>query len=76
MLPVCESMVEALGEVPLLMKLGLKFRVDIERTVTNWAEKQPLTWCPKCGIGVQITKVQKKGEEEIKCSRCKHVWKF
>ena len=72
----CESIAKALGEIPLLMKLGLKFRVDIERTITNWAEKQPLTWCPKCGIGVQITKVQKKGEEEIRCSKCKHVWRI
>lgn len=37
----CDTM-KAMSEIPELMDIGLKFRVDVKRTTTNWAEKERL----------------------------------
>jgi DNA polymerase I-like protein with 3'-5' exonuclease and polymerase domains len=38
----CRETMKAMSEVSELMNVGLKFRVDVKRTVTNWAEKENL----------------------------------
>jgi len=38
----CRSIIKAMSEVAELMRIGLKFRVDIAKTVTNWAKKETL----------------------------------
>jgi DNA polymerase I-like protein with 3'-5' exonuclease and polymerase domains len=38
----CYDTIKALGEIPLLMELDLKFRIDVERTTTSWANKKKL----------------------------------
>ena len=38
----CIDTIAAMGKIPLLMKVGLKFRVDVERTTTSWTEKKTL----------------------------------
>jgi len=38
----CRETIKCMSEVAELMDVGLKFRVDVKRTVTNWAEKQEL----------------------------------
>jgi len=38
----CRETMKTMSEVAELMDVGLKFRVDIARTTTNWAEKESL----------------------------------
>jgi len=72
----CESVIKAMGEVKETMDVGLKFRVDVKRTTTNWADKKTLIWCPNCKLGIQINKEQEKDEKPVRCSRCKKEWFF
>jgi len=70
----CRETIKCMSEVAELMSVGLKFRVDVKRTVMNWAEKQVLIWCPKCGFGIQISKEQENGDKSIHCNKCKKTW--
>jgi len=38
----CLDTIQAMGEIPQLMKLGLKFRIDVSRSTTDWAHKEEL----------------------------------
>jgi len=38
----CRDIIKAMSEVDELMGVGLKFRIDVKKTVTNWAEKEKL----------------------------------
>jgi len=38
----CRETMRCMSKVAELMDVGLKFRVDVKRSVTNWAEKQEL----------------------------------
>ena len=38
----CRSIMKAMGEVKETMDVGLRFRVDVKKTTTNWAEKAAL----------------------------------
>ena len=38
----CKSIMKAMSEVKETMDVGLKFRVDVKKTVTSWAEKEEI----------------------------------
>lgn len=38
----CQETIECMSVIPELMDIGLKFRVGVKRTVTNWAEKKEI----------------------------------
>jgi len=38
----CRDIMKAVSEVEELMEVGLKFRVDVKKTTSNWAEKEKL----------------------------------
>lgn len=38
----CQETMECMSEVSELMGVGLTFRVDVKRTITNWAEKKEI----------------------------------
>jgi len=38
----CRDIIKAMSEIEELMSVGLRFRVDVKRTTTNWADKETL----------------------------------
>lgn len=38
----CLDTIQAMGEIPQLMELGLKFRIDVSRSTTDWSHKERL----------------------------------
>lgn len=38
----CQETIRCMSEIPELMNVGLKFRIDVKRTITNWAEKKEI----------------------------------
>jgi len=38
----CKDTMKAMSEIKETMDVGLKFRIDVKRTTTSWAEKETL----------------------------------
>lgn len=37
--PFCQHIIDAMTDIPQLLERGLRLRVDVKKTMTNWAEK-------------------------------------